>query len=62
MPKSKYMSKMRGSMHNSGGGMPYRTKMASPMGTGGMNMKVGKVYSNSPRTAPSHMMPKNQIV
>lgn len=52
MPKGKYMSK---------GGMN-RTKMANPMGTGGMNMKVKKVYSNSPRTSPSHMMPKNQIV
>lgn len=58
MPKGKYMS-----MHNSrmGKGMG-RGRMASPMGTGGMGMAVSKVYSNSPRTAPSHMRPKNQIV
>lgn len=57
MPKGKMKSMMYGNSD-----MPRRKKMASPMGTGGMGMKVGKVYSNQPRTAPSHMMPKHQIV
>lgn len=56
MPKGKYMS-----MGNKGKGMG-GGRMASPMGTGGMGMKVSKMYSNAPRTAPSHMRPKNQIV
>ena len=57
MPKGKMKSRMYGNSD-----IPMRTKIASPMGTGGMGMAVSKTYTNQPRTAPSHARPKNQIV